>query len=74
MRVGVPKEIKNNEFRVGMTPGAVREYVTHGHKVMVQTNAGVGIKASDDDYKAAGASSPPGWRGATPSLLIGPAA
>lgn len=55
MRVGVPKEIKNNEFRVGMTPGAVREYVAHGHKVAVQANAGVGIKATDDDYRAAGA-------------------
>ena len=55
MRVGVPKEIKNNEFRVGMTPGAVREYVAHGHKMMVQANAGVGIKATDDDYRAAGA-------------------
>lgn len=55
MRVGVPKEIKNNEFRVGMTPGAAREYVAHGHKVMVQTNAGVGIKATDKDYEAAGA-------------------
>lgn len=59
MRVGVPKEIKNNEFRVGMTPGSVREYVAHGHKVMVQTNAGVGIKASDDDYRAAGATIAP---------------
>jgi alanine dehydrogenase len=59
MRVGVPKEIKNNEFRVGMTPGAVREYVAHGHKVMVQSNAGVGIKATDDDYKVAGASIAP---------------
>ena len=62
MRVGVPKEIKNNEFRVGMTPGSVREYVAHGHKVMVQTNAGVGIKASDDDYRAAGASIAPDAR------------
>ena len=59
MRVGVPKEIKNNEFRVGMTPGAVREYIAHGHKVMVETNAGKGINASDDDYKAAGASIAP---------------
>ena len=60
MRVGVPKEIKNNEFRVGMTSGAVREYVDHGHKVMVQTNAEVGIKATDDDYKAAGRQHRPG--------------
>lgn len=55
MRVGVPKEIKNNEFRVGMTPGAVREYVAHGHQVTVQTGAGTGIRASDKDYEAAGA-------------------
>jgi alanine dehydrogenase len=55
MRVGVPKEIKNNEFRVGLTPGAVREYVTHGHQVTVQTGAGMGIKATDKDYEAAGA-------------------
>jgi alanine dehydrogenase len=59
MRVGVPKEIKNNEFRVGMTPGAVREYIAHGHKVMVQTNAGIGIKASDEEYRAAGATIAP---------------
>ncbi|MFN0025536.1 MAG: alanine dehydrogenase [Parvularculaceae bacterium] len=59
MRVGVPKEIKNNEFRVGMTPGAVREYVAHGHKVMVEANAGAGIKATDADYKAAGAAIAP---------------
>ncbi|WP_075996301.1 alanine dehydrogenase [Salaquimonas pukyongi] len=55
MRIGVPKEIKNNEFRVGLTPGSVREYVAHGHKVFVETNAGGGINASDKDYRAAGA-------------------
>ena len=55
MRVGVPKEIKNNEFRVGLTPGSVREYVAHGHQVLVETGAGAGIKASDRDYEAAGA-------------------
>jgi alanine dehydrogenase len=55
MRVGVPREIKNNEFRVGMTPGAVREYVAHGHSVLVETGAGIGIKAGDRDYEAAGA-------------------
>ena len=55
MRIGVPKEIKNNEFRVGLTPGSVREYVAHGHQVTVETNAGEGINASDDDYRAAGA-------------------
>lgn len=59
MRVGVPKEIKNNEFRVGLTPGAVREYVTHGHQVTVETGAGAGIRASDRDYQAAGAAIAP---------------
>ena len=55
MRVGVPKEIKNNEFRVGLTPGSVREYVANGHTVYVETNAGAGINATDKDYKDAGA-------------------
>ncbi len=55
MRVGCPKEIKNHEYRVGLTPGSVREYVAHGHDVIVETNAGIGIGAGDDAYKAAGA-------------------
>lgn len=55
MRVGVPKEIKDNEFRVGLTPGSVREYVANGHDVLVEASAGVGIGASDDAYAAAGA-------------------
>jgi alanine dehydrogenase len=55
MRVGVPSEIKVHEYRVGLTPGAVREYVAHGHQVVVQSGAGVGIIASDDAYRAAGA-------------------
>lgn len=55
MRVGVPKEIKTHEYRVGLTPGAVREYVAAGHSVMVETNAGAGIGASDDQYRKAGA-------------------
>jgi alanine dehydrogenase len=55
MLIGVPKEIKNHEYRVGMTPASVREMVHHGHEVMVETNAGVGIGASDDDYRQAGA-------------------
>ena len=55
MLVGVPKEIKNSEFRVGLVPGSVREYVAHGHKVLIETGAGAGIKVSDDDYRAAGA-------------------
>ena len=55
MRVGVPKEIKNNEFRVGVTPGSAREYIARGHEVFVETNAGIGIDADDAAYEAAGA-------------------
>ncbi|CAN7342055.1 alanine dehydrogenase [Rhizobium sp. LjRoot254] len=55
MRVGCPKEIKNHEYRVGLTPASVREYVAHGHSVLIETNAGAGIGASDADYVAAGA-------------------
>ena len=55
MRVGCPKEIKNHEYRVGLTPGAVREYVAHGHEVIVETKAGACIGADDDAYRAAGA-------------------
>ncbi|RWX75706.1 alanine dehydrogenase [Neorhizobium lilium] len=55
MRVGCPKEIKNHEYRVGLTPGAVREYVAHGHQVLVETGAGAGIGADDGAYVAAGA-------------------
>jgi alanine dehydrogenase len=56
MLVGVPKEIKNHEYRVGLTPASVRELVTHGHQVMVQSNAGAEIGLSDEQYVAAGAS------------------
>ncbi|MFN7023905.1 MAG: alanine dehydrogenase [Pseudorhizobium sp.] len=55
MRVGCPKEIKNHEYRVGLTPAAVREYVAHGHKVLVETKAGAAIGADDEAYRAAGA-------------------
>jgi len=55
MLIGVPKEIKNNEYRVGMVPSSVRELVTHGHSVVVETNAGIGIGINDETYKAAGA-------------------
>jgi alanine dehydrogenase len=55
MKIGVPKEIKNHEYRVGMTPTSVRQAVHHGHEVVVETGAGVGITATDDDYRAAGA-------------------
>ena len=55
MHIGVPKEIKNNEYRVGMTPAAVREAVHRGHVVLVQAGAGIGIGCDDDAYRAAGA-------------------
>jgi alanine dehydrogenase len=55
MRIGVPKEIKTHEYRVGLTPGSVRELVHHGHQVLVETNAGLGIGCSDAAYRGAGA-------------------
>ena len=55
MKIGVPKEIKNREYRVGLTPDSVREFVAHGHDVFVETNAGGGVGASDADYTDAGA-------------------
>jgi len=55
MRIGVPKEIKVHEYRVGLTPGATREYVRGGHSVVVETNAGAGIGAADELYRKAGA-------------------
>ncbi len=56
MRIGLPKEIKNHEYRVGLTPAGVRELTSRGHEVVVQTAAGAEIGLSDDAYKTAGAS------------------
>lgn len=55
MLIGVPKEIKNHEYRVGMVPASVREVIAHGHQVIVETNAGIGIGFTDEDYEAVGA-------------------
>ena len=55
MRIGVPKEIKIQEYRVGLTPAGVRELTRHGHTVMVEHAAGLGIGYGDDAYIAAGA-------------------
>ena len=55
MRVGVPKEIKNHEYRVGLTPPSVAELVAAGHEVLVETGAGKGIDFEDEDYIEAGA-------------------
>ena len=54
MRVGTVREIKNHEYRVGLTPESVRELAAHGHEVWVETGAGLGIGATDRDYEAAG--------------------
>ncbi len=55
MIIGIPKEIKNHEYRVGMTPAGIKEFIAHGHKALVETQAGAGIGFSDEDYKEAGA-------------------
>jgi len=55
MRVGTVKEIKNHEYRVGLTPESVKELVVHGHEVWVETGAGLGIGSTDADYVSAGA-------------------
>lgn len=55
MLIGCPTEIKPQEFRVGLTPSAASELVAHGHKVLIQSGAGLGAGFTDDDYRAAGA-------------------
>ncbi len=55
MRVGIPREMKNHEYRVGLTPVSVRELVSAGHQVMVERDAGVAIDFTDEHYSAAGA-------------------
>jgi len=62
MKVGVPKEIKTHEYRVGLTPESVREYAARGHEVLVETGAGAGIGAGDDAYRNAGATIVPDAR------------
>ena len=56
MKIGVPKEIKTHEYRVGLTPAGVRELVQHGHQVVVENNAGAGIGSDNEAYRSAGAS------------------
>ncbi len=56
MLIGVPKEVKNHEYRVGLVPSSVRELIHHGHQVVVETAAGSGVGLSDDDYRSVGAS------------------
>lgn len=56
MHIGVPKEIKIHEYRVGLVPGSVRELIHHGHQVSIETGAGLGVGITDDDYTRVGAS------------------
>ena len=62
MIVGVPREVKTHEYRVGLTPTSVRELAAHGHQVVVETNAGMGIGASDPAYEKAGARIGDPWK------------
>ena len=55
MLIGIPKEIKNHEYRVGLTDSSVFELAQHGHELLVETGAGLGIGVTDEDYKIAGA-------------------
>src|SRR3954466_2372187 len=55
MKVGIPREVKNHEYRVAITPSGVHELTEHGHEVLVEKDAGVGSQISDDEYVAAGA-------------------
>ncbi|MFB7273817.1 alanine dehydrogenase [Streptomyces sp. NPDC056244] len=55
MLVGIPREVKNNEFRVAITPAGVHELVRHGHEVVIERNAGAGSSITDDEFTAAGA-------------------
>jgi alanine dehydrogenase len=55
VNIGVPKEIKNNEFRVAITPAGVREFVSHGHSVYIESGAGLGSAIADEDFRKVGA-------------------
>ena len=55
MKVGVPKEVKNHEYRVAITPAGAHELVRHGHEVYVETAAGAGSSIPDEDFERAGA-------------------
>ena len=55
MHIGVPREVKNREYRVALTPSGVHELVAHGHDVLVEAGAGVGSSLPDADFAAAGA-------------------
>lgn len=54
MKIGVPKEIKNHEYRVGLSPASAKELISHGHEITIETGAAAGIGLMDDDYKNVG--------------------
>src|SRR3954453_16488692 len=56
MKVGIPREVKNHEYRVAITPAGVHELVRNGHEVLIEHDAGVGSSITNDEYAAAGAS------------------
>ncbi|HEV7896801.1 MAG TPA: alanine dehydrogenase [Planosporangium sp.] len=56
MKVGIPREVKNHEYRVAITPAGVHEFVRHGHEVFIEAGAGLGSSITDEEYRAAGAS------------------
>ena len=55
MKVGIPREVKNHEYRVAITPAGVHELVKHGHEVFVETDAGVGSSITNEEFEVAGA-------------------
>ena len=59
MRIGIPAEVKNHEYRVAITPAGVTELVLHGHQVFIQAGAGLGSSITDAEYQAAGAQTLP---------------
>ena len=63
MQIGVPKEIKNHEYRVGLSPASAKELISHGHQVAIASGAAAGIGLTDDDYVAVGATIAPQQRG-----------
>jgi alanine dehydrogenase len=54
IRIGVPKEIKDHEYRVGLVPSSIQELKAFGHEIFIETQAGAGIDISDEDYRQAG--------------------
>ena len=66
MKVGVPKEVKNHEYRVAITPIGVHELTSHGHEVYIQSGAGAGSSVPDEEYSAAGAQLLHRWEGPKP--------